>query len=408
MARDNRTIYGALGRHPVHPFPARMAPEIVCNLIRKSPRPIRVLDPMMGSGTVVALARSQHHYAFGVDIDPLAALISRVWTSSVDRSAVLSKAEKVLRGAKQSFTAISLRNAYPLGATKETRKFVRYWFDSCARKQLAALSHLIGSEEDSRIRDVLWCAFSRLIIAKDSGASLARDLAHSRPHKFYKTAPSKPFPNFMRSVEYVLKNSLVKHAKGNGPSAVVKEGDARNLPIKTNSIDLVLTSPPYLNAIDYIRCSKFSLIWIGYDIAELGELRSESIGTEVGRRMLEDTQVCRILRSLKIEGLSPRKNAVIAAYIDDMRSAIKEVARVLVPGGKAVYVIGENTIAGVYIKNAKLLRSLARSAGLTFRSEKSRPLPQNRRYMPPPKSESQASLDGRMRSEVILCFGKPA
>jgi hypothetical protein len=146
---------------------------------------------------------------------------------------------------------------------------------------------------------------------------------------------------------------------------------------------------------------------MGYDIAELAELRSDSIGTEVGRRMLEDRQVCRILRSLKIEGLSPRKNAVIAAYIDDMRSAINEVARVLVPGGKAVYVIGENTIAGVYIKNAKVLRSLARSAGLKFSSEKSRPLPQNRRYMPPPKAESRASFDGRMRSEVILCFGKP-
>jgi DNA modification methylase len=407
MARDNKTIYGALGRHSVHPFPARMAPEIVCNLIRKSPRPIRILDPMMGSGTVVALARSQQHYAFGVDIDPLAALISRVWISSVDCKKVHAKAKKLLSRAKQIFLTLPSKDAYPLGATNETRKFVRYWFDDYARKQLTALSRLIASEENPGTRDVLWCAFSRLIISKDSGASLARDLAHSRPHKFYKTAPSKPFPCFMRSVEHVLRNSLVKHARGNGPIAIVKEGDARNLPIKTESIDLVLTSPPYLNAIDYIRCSKFSLIWMGYDVAQLGELRSDSIGTEVGRRMLEDRQVCRILRSLKIDELSSRQNAVIAAYIDDMRSAIHEVARVLAPGGKAVYVIGENTIAGVYIKNAKVLRSLARSAGLTFRSERSRPLPQNRRYMPPPQSKSRASLDGRMRSEVILCFGKP-
>jgi hypothetical protein len=313
----------------------------------------------------------------------------------------------LLAKAKRSAVSMPLGKAYPLGATKETRKFVRYWFDGYARRQLTALSNLIASQADPKMRDVLWCAFSRLIISKDSGASLARDLAHSRPHKSYETAPSKPFKNFMRSIEHVLKNSLAKHARGNGPAATVREGDARHLPIKAQSIDLVLTSPPYLNAIDYIRCSKFSLVWMGYNVGELGELRSDSIGTEVGRRMLQDRQVCRILRSLKIQELSSRQNAVIAAYIDDMRSAINEVARVLVPGGKAVYVIGENTIAGVYIKNAKILKSLARSAGLTFRSEKSRPLPQNRRYMPPPKSKRRASLDGRMRSEVILCFGKP-
>lgn len=408
MARDNRTIYGALGRHSVHPFPARMAPEIVCDLIKKSTKQIRILDPMMGSGTVVALARSYNHYAFGVDIDPLAALISRVWVSPVDRAGVLIEANRVLTKAQASFKSMQLRDAYPAGASQDTRRFVRYWFDGYARRQLTALANSISKVQDEKHRDALWCAFSRLIIAKESGASLARDLAHSRPHKFYDKAPSKPFKNFLTSVEHVLKNSLIKRGPGIGPQAIVKEGDARRLPIKKQSIDLVLTSPPYLNAIDYIRCSKFSLIWMGYDVGALSELRSGSIGTEVGRRMFDDAQVCKILKSLKISELTPRQSAVVAAYVDDMRSAMNEVARVLVPGGRALYVIGENTIGGVYIQNAKILKSLARSAGLKLRSEKSRPLPQNRRYMPPPKTNSRRSFHGRMRTEVILQFGKPS
>jgi hypothetical protein len=334
-------------------------------------------------------------------------LIAKVWTSTTERDSVLLTARRVLNRSKRNCDVLSLKDSYPRNASKETKKFIRYWFDDQARCQLAALSRCIDNVRDDGAREILWCAFSRLIISKESGASLARDLAHSRPHKFYETAPGKPFENFIRSVEYVLRNSLRKNGRRNGPAAVVKEGDARKLPIKAKSIDLVLTSPPYLNAIDYIRCSKFSLVWMGHDIFDLTALRSKSIGTEVGRELPDDSQVSRILNGLKIESLSNRQRAVISAYVDDMRLAIDEVKRVLVPGGKALYVIGENTIGGVYIRNAKILRSLAKSAGLVLESEKSRPLPQNRRYMPPPRNKGRDHFDGRMRSEVILCFGKP-
>ena len=267
--RYNQTIYGALGRHAVHPFPARMAPEIICNLIRKSPRPIRILDPMMGSGTVIALARAYNHHAVGLDIDPLATLISRVWVSTAEPDKILSIAKMLLNKAKMLFVSTSLANAYPRGASKPTKQFVRYWFDKYARRQLAALSTVIADLTDIKARDMMWCAFSRLIISKNSGASLARDLAHSRPHRYYKTAPSKPFANFLVSVEHVLKNSLCKYERGNGPAAIVKQGDARRLPLRAASIDLVLTSPPYLNAIDYIRCSKFSLVWMGHNVENI-------------------------------------------------------------------------------------------------------------------------------------------
>jgi len=53
---------------------------------------------------------------------------------------------------------------------------------------------------------------------------------------------------------------------------------------------VVLTSPPYLNAIDYMRCSKFSLVWMGHTIRELRNIRADSVGTEassvVGRQKL--------------------------------------------------------------------------------------------------------------------------
>jgi DNA modification methylase len=406
-AARQKTIRDALGRDPVHPFPARMAPDVALEHLRPTKRPLRVLDPMMGSGTVVALARSNKHLGYGVDIDPLANLIANVWTTAIDAKRVRAAAERVLRRAIINSDTVALRNAYPDGANEATRKFIRYWFDSQARRQLTALSRSIRAVRHKNIRNLLWCAFSRLIIAKRDGASLALDLAHSRPHRYFTKAPVKPFDKFQVSVEFVLKNTILKGSAANGPRANVRKGDARKLLLKKNSIDLVLTSPPYLNAIDYIRCSKFSLVWMGHNVDNLSIIRKRSIGTEVGRKFEEDKEISAIVKELKIRNLSDRYRAIVASYIDDMRLAIKEVSRVLVPGGSAVYVIGENTIAGVYVRNAKIIISLARRSGLLLKSETRRILPPNRRYLPPPKRTGEAALDTRMRTEVVLRFRKP-
>ena len=85
ITSHRKTIYEALGREPVHPFPARMAPGIALDVLSEAAKPLRVLDPMMGSGTVIALARSMGHRAVGFDIDPLAVLISKVWSKTTMR-----------------------------------------------------------------------------------------------------------------------------------------------------------------------------------------------------------------------------------------------------------------------------------------------------------------------------------
>jgi len=160
-----------------------MAPEIVLDAIGGMSRPVRLLDPMMGSGTVLAIGRGAGHRVIGVDSDPLAVLLARVWTTTVDSGVVRDKAVEVLERAKNLFRTISAGDAYPRAKDAETRKFVRYWFDEYARRQLAALAVTISRVRDPDIRDFLWCGFSRLIITKQAGASLAMDLSHSRPHK---------------------------------------------------------------------------------------------------------------------------------------------------------------------------------------------------------------------------------
>jgi DNA modification methylase len=406
---DSQTVLQALGRSPIHPFPARMAPGIALEALGKSGKSLRVLDPMVGSGTVLAVARANGHQALGFDVDPLAVLLAKVWTTTVEFDTVQRVALQTLQRAKAIFCELPASRAYPKGCDKITKKFIRYWFDTYCRRQLTALAKAIGAVKDPIVRDVLWCGFSRLIITKSGGASLAMDLSHSRPHREYDRAPTKPFNKFLSAVETVASNCPSRRAGKSGPRAVVKAGDARALVTPSRSVDLVLTSPPYLNAIDYLRCSKFTLVWMGYSTSELREIRAGSVGTEVSSRAPEtETLVKQIIRELRLTPqLSSRSLATLAQYVWDMHCATAEVFRVLKSGGRAVYVVGDSTVRGTFIRNSTIVAAVARRNGLTLTSRHSRKLPENRRYMPPPRGGRRAaSMDTRMRREVILQFEK--
>jgi hypothetical protein len=365
---------------------------------------------MAGSGTVLAVARAKGHRAYGFDLDPLAVLLARVWTRSVDADLVSRKASQVLNRAKATFGGLPCGQAYPPGSDDETRKFIQYWFDDYARRQLAALSMAISRVHHDSIRDVLWCAFSRLIIAKSAGASLAIDLAHSRPHRRFIRAPVKPFDRFISATETVASNCPQSGSRAVGPSTLIKKGDARKLDIKDGSIDLVVTSPPYLNAIDYMRCSKFSLVWMGNNVGELRQIRAESVGTEASSEQASGADWVRsLIKRLRLNPpLSRRHHAQLAQYVWDIGRALSEVSRVLRASGRAVYVVGDCTVRGTFICNSSIITAVGEERGLKLHSKHSRALPPNRRYLPPPtRGDESTTMDVRMRREVVVVFNKP-
>lgn len=409
LTSHSKTIAQILGRSPIHPFPARMAPGIALDAIGRDSGPLTVLDPMAGSGTVLAVASANGHRAIGFDLDPLSVLLANVWTRHADSRRAEREAHFVLERANARFRLLSAKNAYPKRADEETRSFLRYWFDPIARRQLTALSRAIECVAHRPTRDLLWCGFSRLIITKSAGASRAMDLSHSRPHRAFKTGPIRPFDRFLEMVRIVAENCPESPAPST-QTPVVKRGDARRLGLPSASVDLVLTSPPYLNAIDYMRCSKFSLVWMGFSVEAIRQIRGNSVGAEAA---LQDASrsawVGEVLRGLNLAPpLSSRHSGLLARYVWDMGKALNEASRVLRAGGRAVYVVGDSTIKGTFVRNSAIVSSAALASGLRVTSRHVRTLPSNRRYLPPPRAGgSSASMDGRMRREVVVVLEKP-
>jgi tRNA G10 N-methylase Trm11 len=393
---------------PIHPFPARMAPHLAIAELNQIPKGSIVLDPMAGSGTVLRQASELGHTALGFDMDPLAVLMTRVWTTPVDEVAVDSAMEALLKNIKKLRLADV---ALPwIDEDSETTAFCHYWF---GRPQLNDLRKLSFALEEMKRRrhkqkaqtaiDLLQIALSRIIITKDQGASLARDVSHSRPHKVADQSEFKVFEAFQRSVATV--RQLLASAPPTG-NVTMERGDARHLEsVRNRSIDLVLTSPPYLNAIDYMRGHRLALVWIGHRLVDLRQIRSSSIGTERGPDsdrigpLFEDIERAMV----RVEKLTSRHAAMVARYAEDLYRMMSEIKRVLRPGGTAVLVVGNSCLKGAFIRNSAGVTQAASMVGLSLRKKVQRRLPTNRRYLPLP-SATTAPLGGRMRTESILTF----
>ena len=392
--------------HPIHPFPARMAPSIVWDNLPDNGKSLRILDPMAGSGTSLVIARALGHQAVGCDTDPLAVSIARAWCSEVYSDKLTKRAKLVLEDAMKHAKEITPDEAYPFGADNETKQVISFWYDENNRIQLTALSNSISRVNDSNEKNLLWIAFSRLIITKKVGASLAMDVSHSRPHRKYEKAPIKPFDKFIYSVEQIIKKAPFHDGKVQHIPAVVTKGDARLLAFSNNSFDLIITSPPYLNAIDYIRGHKLSSVWMGYSAKSLRAVRSTNIGAEISASSATTRELLDILGQMgEIDRLEERYRGMIKRYLADMNSVLSECRRVLKDTGEAIFVIGNSAIRGVYINNSEALINLAQKKGFKLASRASRPLPESRRYLPPPNSKKAGErMQNRMREEVILRF----
>lgn len=387
----------------IHPFPARMAPEIALDCIpeAKDGEIKKILDPMCGSGTVVSVAVDRGHDATGVDLDPLAILMTRVATTPIDTACCDQLRKHIVDEAAKDC------NAMPPWSDRETTQFAEYWFADKQRIQLAKLSRAIRTIADSHLRSVAQIALSRTIITKAPKASLAADTSHSRPHRVTDQSSYDVFAGFSHAMEDLVRLLEARNIVG---TASAYRDDCRTLKsVATSSIDMVITSPPYLNAIDYMRGHKFALIWLGYSIPELRRIRSVSIGAE--RRLDGPAEFLAndLVTELKREAPNPSQfpTAMLTRYAHDLLHFAMQMKRVIRPAGRLIAVVGNSTLRNNFVRNDKIFEQALHHNGFTTSDTVERPLPENSRYLPITGTTGASPITRRMRTETVLYMAAP-
>jgi len=336
---NHNSLYAS---HNFHSFPAKFPPQLPEKFIVGLTEPgDLVLDPMAGSGTTILEAALNSRYGIGFDIDPLAIRISKVKTFPLARYDVLKTGATIISNAKKALADFKTTKAELESFFKtDIKRFLDKWFLPEVQVELFALISEINGIDDADLRNFFEVVFSSIIITKTGGVSMALDLGHTRPH-VAKRIVNKSGDVLFGDKEEAIPNYLVKTLRSpliefekryrqNAESLLSAEeitykvridyGDAQNIPLADNSVDLIITSPPYAsNAIDYMRAHKFALIWLGYPLSDLTQKRKEYIGGEaIDEFKFEDLPARANDVIQKIQNLDHKKSKVLRRYYSEM------------------------------------------------------------------------------------------
>lgn len=406
-------FHGSDGRyatHGWHPFPAKFPPQLPQHFIESLTTPGDVVfDPMLGSGTTLVEAQRLGRQAIGCDIDPLARLMAAVKLTPLDPLAAIRAGRAVLRGARQDYVERRERLEESLAQRfdEPSRKFVDYWFLPERQLELTALLDRIDQLDEEPLRDFLRVVVSSTIIAKSGGVSMARDLAHTRPHRVLTKKPRSAFAEFQKKLE---NNVGGLRRSDDRPRATIHPRPAQRTGVRAASVDLIVTSPPYANnAIDYMRAHKFTLVWLGFRITDLTDLRKRYIGHDArGSERNHDLPAsCRdTIEELAL--VDRRKAEALRRYFTEMGDVLAEMKRVLRPGKATVIVVASSVLRGIDVMTHENLAAIGQHLGFGLAGLGVRQLDRDKRMMPARWGRKPTSgIEKRMHDEYVIGLVKP-
>jgi len=389
-----------------------------------------VYDPFCGSGTTLVAGLARRRRVVGSDIDILAGMLSEIKCSPLSSGNYTSWRRRFGLSLSELFREIrtnwppersprpgQLLHVGTLSLQIPQLSQLNYWFPPQLIAYLAVISQAAHRCRSPHYEQVALVSLSAAIIAKwPKSLSYAMDIDHTRPHRRIQRFSGKRIlaeylERLDRTIASLGELHLIYSQAGilpGLPSAarVVCPHDARTpLPgICRDSQALVVTSPPYFSAVDYPRAHRLSVCWMnGHEPSDLASRRQyiglRHPGAFEPSEWLADRKPIRRLIPI---GLEDRRRSKLVTFFADLDVVLKETWQVLRPGGRAVFVIGDNTVAGHRIKSHEVLAHLALAQGFEEIHRRPRVIARVRRRFPVGKF----GFDGPMTNEHVLVFRK--
>jgi DNA modification methylase len=359
---NNITAY----THGFFKYPCKFIPHIPRWAIRRYLDDSKegLLDPFCGSGTSLVEGVLHRKTSYGVEIDPFSRLLTEVKTTSFTEKGI-AELETIAGTIKDR-----LRNQDGPVFIPEIPN-IKKWFSNKSRNQLGKLKHEIdeNTDKNSKYRKFLYLVLASIIrkVSNAEGQS-PKPYVSTRFKKDKVDAIEAFFNNYEKFFERIKEFSSNKNL---GKSSIIGE-DARsiNRAIK-GKIELAITSPPYINAFDYVRSLKLENLWLGItDYDKLLQLRQKHVGTEnisITDKDVPKTEHEKLQKILKTIYKTDKKRAwIVYKFFKDMETNISEVYDVLKKGGCYTIVIGESKIRGVRIPTHRILADIAMEKGFVF------------------------------------------
>jgi len=361
IVRNRKKEIHSIGGHP-----ARFIPEIPRWALKNfSKSGDIVLDPFCGSGTTLIEARKLGCSVIGIDNNPVARLISSVKTRNISKKDAEKTLQIILVQVKSE---IGNDVELPYVTNRE------FWFDPPVSQSLTKIRNSIKSIENLELRELFLLCFSD-IIRTVSHVAPGQILQAKRPnnHKQKELSERDVISIFEQKCKSIFK-LLHEDFEQNTSTKIISPED--RLP----DFDLIITSPPYINAVDYVWAYKLRMHWLGManSSKERLEISSKEIGTErIAKSDFSstfDSGIPELDSKLKeIEegvnykagkGQNELRAQVTYKYFQQMNQHFEKMSNRMKKGSKYCLVIGDSNICKTYIPTSDYLVKFAEDNGM--------------------------------------------
>jgi len=345
--------------HGFHTYPAMMIPQIARRLINTYGKDAKVLfDPFVGSGTSILEATLHKNFnkAYGVDINPLALLISKVKTTPIDPKILIKESKKL---TEKCLAEKKLEQKI------ETPNFfnIDFWFKPKVITDLAIIKKNINKINNEDVKNLFLVAFSETV----------RKVSNTRRGEFklYRINESnlkKHNPDVISEFSKKLNENIASMAayyNEHNPNCKIKilPEDTRNkTSIPDQEVDLIVTSPPYGDSrttVAYGQFSRLALQWLDYDKDSVSNIDKVSLGG-IPVQMLEQSLGSPTLSKIvdKISKIDTKRAKDVLSFYVDFDKCVKELHRVTKKGAILCFVVGNRTVKGINIPTDQIIVEL--------------------------------------------------
>jgi DNA modification methylase len=324
----------------IHPYPAKFIPELPGTILQYLPvEPgSLVLDPFVGSGTTLVESQKRGMASIGIDVNPIACLISRV------------KVDPLPENAENALDAVLSRALNINKTSVPAIPNLDHWFSRPIQKEVARLVTSI-EQASSKFHDIFNLALSSILVRvsnQDSDtryAAVEKNIHESQVPTFFATAARRIIlalqhrPYALAPSTVLTKDTLAVSAKEIG-----------------RRVGAVITSPPYPNAYEYWLYHKYRMFWLGHDPLRVKE-------REIGARA----------------HFFKTNHHTADNFTQQMRQTFELIDDVLLPNGYVCFVVGRSKIHGKIIDNANVISGVAEEFGFRTRYRAERIIAANRK-----------------------------
>src|SRR5581483_3854312 len=353
--------------HGLHRFAAKFVPQVPGWALDAFAGPAErvVVDPFMGSGTTLVEGLLRGGTTVGVDVDPLARLIARAKTTAVDPDRIRSLAAELAGELTGRWPGPSAELRPPM---PDVDNFA-HWFEPRQWARVQSLRDAIltlDCHDDERA--FLLVVFSSILrwVSNADDQSQKTYVSGTRPKR--PPAVDAVFWRFLDRAVAGLAELERRRAPGADVRIPAGAGvDATDLGLPAASVDLAVTSPPYLDSVDYPYNMMLEYFWLGPllgvpDRRSFNALRRRPVGA---KHPAEPEAPPAALHDLVVlDALPPARRAAATTYFALMERHLAEMARVLKPGARYVFVVGNSQTRLDMVPLHDALVRLAAGAGL--------------------------------------------